>query len=164
MQIAENFGNVDESGASGSDSESPYADPEDSEVVAEAKKEPQEPVEFSFTERDVILYNLGIGATEQELQWTYENHEDFAALPTFGVIPQFLASAGLSFDFLPNFNPVSVACASVVLCTWMPTTSLRILAGEASPWRAVLVHQGAHPDQRRARQRGQVSWRSRLEE
>ena len=106
MQIAEHFGNVDESGASGSDSESPYVDPEDSEVVAEAKKEPQEPVEFSFTERDVILYNLGIGATEQELQWTYENHEDFAALPTFGVIPQFQASAGLSFDFLPNFNPV----------------------------------------------------------
>ena len=60
----------------------------------------------------MILYNLGIGATEQELQWTYENHEDFAALPTFGVIPQFSASAGISFDFLPNFNPVRTRIAA----------------------------------------------------
>ena len=109
IQIAENFGNVDENAASGSDSDDPYADPEDPEVVANAKKEQQEPLEFSYTERDVILYNLGIGATEQELQWTYENHEDFAALPTFGVIPQFHASGGISFDFLPNFNPVSTS-------------------------------------------------------
>ncbi|KAI0710015.1 multifunctional beta-oxidation protein [Earliella scabrosa] len=108
MQIAENFGNVDENAASGSESDDPYADPEDPEVVANAKKEPQEPLEFSYTERDVILYNLGIGATEQELQWTYENHEDFAALPTFGVIPQFHASGGISFDFLPNFNPAKL--------------------------------------------------------
>ena len=56
----------------------------------------------------MILYNLGIGAKETELQWTYENHDDFQALPTFGVIPQFVASAGISMDFLPNFNPVSV--------------------------------------------------------
>ena len=128
MQIAENFGNMDENGASGSDSsENPYADPEDSEVVAQAKKEPQEPIEFNYTERDVILYNLGVGATEQELQWTYENHEDFAALPTFGVIPQFLASAGLSFDFLPNFNPVSVVVvvASVVWRIRLLTTFWR---------------------------------------
>ena len=113
VQIAENFGNVDENAASGSDSDSPYADPEDPEIIANAKKEVQEPVEFSYTERDVILYNLGIGATEQELQWTYENHEEFAALPTFGVIPQFQASAGLSFDFLPNFNPVSRVVGAV---------------------------------------------------
>ena len=128
MQIAENFGNMDENGVSGSDSsENPYADPEDSEVVAQAKKEPQEPIEFNYTERDVILYNLGVGATEQELQWTYENHEDFAALPTFGVIPQFLASAGLSFDFLPNFNPVSVVVvvASVVWRIRLLTTFWR---------------------------------------
>lgn len=55
----------------------------------------------------MILYNLGIGAKESELQWVYENHDDFQALPTFGVIPQFAASAGISMDFLPNFNPVS---------------------------------------------------------
>ncbi|KAI0368737.1 multifunctional beta-oxidation protein [Pilatotrama ljubarskyi] len=109
MQIAENFGNTEDSESSGEgSSDSPYADPEDADIVAAAKKEVPEPTEYSYTERDVILYNLGVGATETELQWTYENHEDFAALPTFGVIPQFQASAGLSLDWLPNFNPAKL--------------------------------------------------------
>jgi multifunctional beta-oxidation protein len=59
-----------------------------------------------FLQRDIILYNLGVGATEKELQWTFEGHEDFAALPTFGVIPQFPCSTGLPMDWLPNYNPV----------------------------------------------------------
>ncbi|KAI0649268.1 multifunctional beta-oxidation protein [Trametes meyenii] len=108
MQIAENFGNTDESAGSEGSSDSPYADPEDSDIVAAAKKEVAEPTEYSYVERDVILYNLGVGASEQELQWTYENDENFAALPTFGVIPQFHASAGLSLDWLPNFNPAKL--------------------------------------------------------
>lgn len=61
---------------------------------------------FLLFQRDVILYNLGIGATAKELQWTFEGHEDFGALPTFGVIPQFPSSTGLSMDWLPNYNPV----------------------------------------------------------
>ena len=65
-----------------------------------------EPQDYLYSERDVILYNLSIGATEQELRWTFENHEDFAALPTFGVVPQFMSSSGIPLDFLPNFNPV----------------------------------------------------------
>ena len=66
-----------------------YIDPEDSEIVMKAKKIPIEPVHYTYTERDVMLYNLGIGATEKDLRWTYEGHDEFAALPTFGVIPQF---------------------------------------------------------------------------
>ena len=62
--------------------------------------------EFTYDDPDVILYNLGIGATEKEMQWIFEGHDQFQALPTFGVIPQFPASSGLSLDFLPNFNPV----------------------------------------------------------
>lgn len=85
-----------------------YVDPEDSEIVVEAKKGPTEPVDYSYTERDVILYNLGIGATEKDLQWTYEGDDQFAALPTFGVVPQFHASGSVPLDFLPNFNPVSI--------------------------------------------------------
>lgn len=100
--MASNFGHEEESGSSAS----PYADPEDSELVAKAKQNIEDPVEYSFTERDIILYNLGIGATEKELQWTFEGADDFAALPTFGVIPQFLASGTISLDWLPNFNPV----------------------------------------------------------
>ncbi|KAI6169136.1 hypothetical protein EDD17DRAFT_1464898 [Pisolithus thermaeus] len=85
-----------------------FEDPEDSRLVAEAKKEVLPDEEFTYTERDVILYNLGIGATERDLQWTYEGHSDFAALPTFGVVPQFAASSGVSLGWLPNFNPAKL--------------------------------------------------------
>jgi len=54
----------------------------------------------------VILYNLGIGATEKELKWTFEGDDEFSALPTFGVVPQFGCAAGVPLDWLPNFNPV----------------------------------------------------------
>jgi hypothetical protein len=83
-----------------------FADPEDSALVTGAKKEVPEPVVYNYTERDVILYNLGIGATAEELQWTFESNSEFGVLPTFGVIPQFAAAAVLSLDWLPNFNPV----------------------------------------------------------
>ncbi|OJA14130.1 hypothetical protein AZE42_05037 [Rhizopogon vesiculosus] len=85
-----------------------FTDLEDSQLVADAKKDKPEDHEFSYTERDVILYNLGIGATAKDLQWTYEGHEDFAALPTFGVVPQFAASSGISLGWLPNFNPAKL--------------------------------------------------------
>ncbi|QRW18089.1 short chain dehydrogenase [Rhizoctonia solani] len=100
QQIVENFSNKT--------SESASADGEDPAVIVEAKNEKREPVEFEYTERDVILYNLGIGATEKELQWTFESSENFQALPTFGVIPQFGASSAMSYDFIPNFNPAKL--------------------------------------------------------
>ncbi|EIW57317.1 multifunctional beta-oxidation protein [Trametes versicolor FP-101664 SS1] len=129
MQIAENFGNTDES--AGSDSDSPYADPEDADIVAAAKKDVDAPTEYSYTERDVVLYNLGVGARETELQWTYENHEDFAALPTFGVVPQFEASAGLSLDWLPNFNPAKLLHGEQYLAIKAPIPTSGELVNEA---------------------------------
>ena len=102
--MAENFGHEE---AGGSASASPYADPEDSELVAKAKQHVATPIEYNFTEREVILYNLGVGATEKELQWTFEGDDDFSALPTFGVIPQFAAMSSFPLDWLPDFNPVS---------------------------------------------------------
>ncbi|KDQ14285.1 hypothetical protein BOTBODRAFT_32760 [Botryobasidium botryosum FD-172 SS1] len=98
-QIVENFKNA------AKDTESSNQDPE---IVVNAKKQPIEPLEYSYDKRDVIIYNLGIGATEQELQWTYEDNENFAALPTFGVIPQFPASGGIPMDWLPGFNPAKL--------------------------------------------------------
>jgi hypothetical protein len=71
-------------------------DNDDIPLVADAKKLKSEPLDYSYTERDVILYNLSIGATEKELKWSYESDDDFAALPTYGVIPQFPASGSLS--------------------------------------------------------------------
>lgn len=109
-----------------------FADPEDSQLVVDAKKVTIDPVDYSYTERDVILYNLGIGATEKELQWTYEGHDQFSALPTFGVIPQFHASGSVPLDWLPNFNPVSLACQVYLECSteWGTCLQAKLLHGE----------------------------------
>lgn len=85
-----------------------YSDPEDSKIVVDAKKAKYASSEYSYTERDVALYNLGIGASEKDLPWVFEQNEKFHAIPTFGVIPQFPASSGMSLDWLPNFSPVSL--------------------------------------------------------
>eukprot|EP00455_Lapot_gusevi_P037804 TRINITY_DN423_c0_g1_i1.p1 TRINITY_DN423_c0_g1~~TRINITY_DN423_c0_g1_i1.p1 ORF type:complete len:752 (-),score=268.99 TRINITY_DN423_c0_g1_i1:137-2392(-) len=53
---------------------------------------------FTYTERDVALYALGVGAAAnpldpQQLKFVYENDPHFQVLPTFGVV---VPSAGLS--------------------------------------------------------------------
>ena len=52
---------------------------------------PFEPVEQTYTERDTILYALGIGLgaaplDEEELRFVFEEAEGFAALPTMPVV------------------------------------------------------------------------------
>ncbi|KAF7312324.1 Peroxisomal multifunctional enzyme type 2 [Mycena indigotica] len=84
------------------------ASEQEAQIVLEAKKLPVSPTTYTYTERDVILYNLGIGATEKDLQWTYEGDDDFSAIPTFGVIPQMDAMSSVPMDFLPNFNPAKL--------------------------------------------------------
>jgi hypothetical protein len=108
LQLVENFANrADETGSGNKPEEEQYFDSEDSELVKDAKRLIPDAVEFEYDERDIIVYNMGVGATEKELQWVYEGDENFGALPTFGVCPQFSSSAGFPFDWLPNFNPVS---------------------------------------------------------
>ncbi|KAI2624153.1 NAD(P)-binding protein [Hypoxylon sp. NC1633] len=63
--------------------------------------------EFTYTERDSMLYNLGVGAKRTELQYVFEGSEDFQVLPTFGVIPQFDVNMPFGFDeVVPNFSPM----------------------------------------------------------
>ncbi|CAO3639563.1 unnamed protein product [Cunninghamella blakesleeana] len=82
-------------------------EPESNDVVANAKKIQFDELEFSYEERDVILYALGVGCKRQDLPFVYENSSDFAALPTFGVIPSFLSMNSVPFgDVVPNFNPM----------------------------------------------------------
>ncbi|KAI8591188.1 hypothetical protein HDU88_004141 [Geranomyces variabilis] len=65
------------------------------------------PTRFDYTERDLALYALGVGATREDLALVYENHEDFTALPSFGVVPSFSTVMETPFgDFIPNFNPM----------------------------------------------------------
>ncbi|MBI1815089.1 MAG: MaoC family dehydratase N-terminal domain-containing protein [Deltaproteobacteria bacterium] len=47
------------------------------------------PTTFTYGEKDVMLYALGVGAGTDELPFTYER--DLKVLPTFGVIPAFPA-------------------------------------------------------------------------
>ena len=49
-----------------------------------------EPFEYAYEAKDVILYNLGIGASlcqSNGLDLLYEGSEKFGALASFGVIP-----------------------------------------------------------------------------
>lgn len=73
---------------------------------------------FEFTERDSILYNLGLGCKWDEPRYVYENDSEFGVLPTFPVIPPFhgvLGELPLQ-DILPNFNPVRPSLMQSMLC------------------------------------------------
>jgi acyl dehydratase len=50
-------------------------------------------VEHSYTQRDVMLYALGVGCGTDELKFTYER--ELEVLPTFAVIPSFPAMLNL---------------------------------------------------------------------
>jgi multifunctional beta-oxidation protein len=77
------------------------------QAIEKAKKAKASGTEFVYDEKDVILYNLGVGAKRTDLPLVYENSDQFQVLPTFGVIPTFNAQAPFSFsDVLPNFSPM----------------------------------------------------------
>ena len=74
-----------------------------------------EEVSFTYSERDLILYALGIGCNEKQLNWVYERDGNFRAFPTFGVIPGLSAlftrdGTGPSSwaDSIPKFNLMSL--------------------------------------------------------
>jgi len=60
--------------------------------------------QVAYNRREVILYAIGVG--EHLPRFTYENHDDFGPLPTFGVV---LSQKGASFDIVPfgsNFSEI----------------------------------------------------------
>lgn len=60
---------------------------------------------FNYTSKDCILYNLGLGATSRELQYSYENDPKFQVLPSYAVIPFMSSITQLKMDELvDNFN------------------------------------------------------------
>ncbi|KAF9211191.1 hypothetical protein CPC16_012145 [Podila verticillata] len=101
--IMANFENV-----SADDSARPQVVSADGKVDVEAAKSLTFDSDvFEYSERDVILYNLGIGAKRTDLHLVYENSDAFGAVPTFGVIPSFTAMNAVPFgDILPSFNPM----------------------------------------------------------
>ncbi|KAF4468055.1 peroxisomal multifunctional beta-oxidation [Fusarium albosuccineum] len=74
-------------------------------AIARAKTAKGEESTISFTDKDVILYNLSLGATATQMPLVFEQNEDFHVLPTFGVIPGTTASRPFKLeDLVPNFS------------------------------------------------------------
>lgn len=75
--------------------------------IEKAKKMKAEGTPYNYGDKEVILYNLSLGAKRTDLPLVYENNTDFSALPTFGVIPFFFAASPWnSEDIVPNFSPM----------------------------------------------------------
>ncbi|EMC93529.1 hypothetical protein BAUCODRAFT_37217 [Baudoinia panamericana UAMH 10762] len=76
-------------------------------AIEKAKSAKAQGTDFIYDERDVILYNLGVGAKRTDLPLVFENDENFMVLPTFGVVPTFNAVAPFSMgEVVPNFSPM----------------------------------------------------------
>lgn len=61
---------------------------------------------FNYTDRDSIIYNLGLGAKSNEPQYVYENDLKFQVLPTFVVIPsmQGIARTLKMYELVDNYD------------------------------------------------------------
>jgi len=75
--------------------------------IAAAKKYRSEEITFDYTEKDVILYALGLGARRTDLDLIYENSDSFFTLPTFAVIPGFSVPTDYN-QFIPEYNPMKL--------------------------------------------------------
>ncbi|KAL6228847.1 hypothetical protein BDW75DRAFT_246266 [Aspergillus navahoensis] len=74
------------------------------DTIDRAKVAPTIDSSYTYTERDIILYHLSLGATRQQLPLVYEKDANFHVLPTYGVIPIFGAKTPFSMDkIIPNF-------------------------------------------------------------
>lgn len=61
--------------------------------------------DYTYDYKDCILYNIGLGASSQELKYVYENDSNFQVLPTFAVIPSMNSIPHLNMDELvDDFN------------------------------------------------------------
>jgi hypothetical protein len=70
----QNFDNISSESSGGGS----YDDAEDTPEIKAAKANRPEPEEFTWSEKDIMLYNLGIGAKADDLKWVYENADGFA--------------------------------------------------------------------------------------
>lgn len=63
------------------------------------------PTTYTYDDRDVILYNLGLGAKRTDLSLVYEGSSGFQVLLTFGIIPTYYSEAPFSLsDILPKYD------------------------------------------------------------
>ncbi|PWY75548.1 putative peroxisomal multifunctional beta-oxidation protein [Aspergillus heteromorphus CBS 117.55] len=76
-------------------------------AIEAAKQATTEGTPFDYVDRDVILYNLSLGAKRTDLPLVYENNDHFQALPTYGVVPWFNTAHPWNMDdIVANFSPM----------------------------------------------------------
>ncbi|CAG9942652.1 unnamed protein product [Clonostachys rosea f. rosea IK726] len=61
--------------------------------ISKAKAAISKGTRYSYTQRDLILYALSVGIPHTDLPHVFEGHQDFGALPVFGLIPFFNSQA-----------------------------------------------------------------------
>ena len=77
------------------------------DAIAAAKQMKAEGTAFNYEDKEVILYNISLGAKRTHLPLVYENDENFQPLPTFGVVPWFNTATPWNLgDLVPNFSPM----------------------------------------------------------
>ncbi|EMG46225.1 Peroxisomal hydratase-dehydrogenase-epimerase [Candida maltosa Xu316] len=93
--------------AVGGDDDDDEEDDEGDEEEEEEEEELDDPV-WRYNDRDVILYNIALGADTTQLKYVYENDQDFQVIPTFGHLVTFNSGQSqASFaKLLRNFNPM----------------------------------------------------------
>ena len=66
-----------------------------------------EPYVFNYSFKESIIYSLAVGVSTRDkdgLRFLYEDHEHFAPLPTFGVIPALSGTGGLVTGGVPGLT------------------------------------------------------------
>jgi len=72
------------------------------------------PFDYNYNFKDVIIYNLGIGASTKDdkgLQYLYEGNDPFVPIPSFAVIPGF---AGMEVMFTGDIPGLDINLAKVL--------------------------------------------------
>ena len=65
------------------------------------------PYVFNYSFKESIIYSLAVGVSTRDkdgLRFLYEDHENFAPLPTFGVIPALSGTGGLVTGGVPGLT------------------------------------------------------------
>ncbi|KXS16616.1 Thioesterase/thiol ester dehydrase-isomerase [Gonapodya prolifera JEL478] len=81
--------------------------PTDGINLAGVKAAVFEPTYHEYTPRDVILYNLALQCSGQDLKFSYEGHSEFQAVPTLGLLSSIMGMGGVTQSmpvFLPDFH------------------------------------------------------------
>jgi multifunctional beta-oxidation protein len=61
------------------------------------------PKMYSYDAKDVILYNISLGAHRTDLDLVYENSPNFHVLPTFGIVSTYGSLFDVK-DIVPNYD------------------------------------------------------------